>query len=111
MAEPLAETLRQACEFVVIGLPSAIMRTAMKKGRTWRDVVANAGSAMVVAPLAGFAAEGLGLNNGLVFVVVGVATLMGSDLVAGAIKLGEEFKKDPRGTSQAWIDFWRGKGG
>lgn len=109
MAEGVIEAMREAGTFVLIGLPSAIARTLLKPGRTWRDFVANCGSALVVAPLAGHAAQGLGWNTGLVFVSVGVATLFGSDLLLGLLRLGEEFKSDPKGAVRGWVDWWRGR--
>jgi hypothetical protein len=104
--------LKDAASFTLIGAPAAIVRTLMKKDRTWRDFLANGASCAFVSPLAGWTATYVfppshGYNQGLIYVVIGVSTLLGKDLIEGMLREGESFRNDPRGTAQAWITFWK----
>jgi hypothetical protein len=108
----IPDFLKEAGVYTLIGAPAAIARTLMKKELTVRSVIANGASCTFVAPLAGWTANAMfpakdGHVSGLVCVVVGVATLLGKDLIAGVLREGEAFASSPRETMQAWLTFWK----
>jgi hypothetical protein len=112
VSSPILDFLKDAATFAFIGAPAAIVRTLMKKDRTWRDIFANGASCAFVSPLAGWTATAIfpplhGSTQGLVYVVIGVATLLGKDLIEGTLREGESFRSDPRRTVQEWLTFWR----
>lgn len=109
----LKDYLSDAASFTLIGAPAAIVRTFMRKEFTIGSFLANGASCAFVAPLAGwstshfFPPDHVGKPNGMVFVIIGVSTLLGKDLIEGVLREAATFRRDPRATAQTWITFWK----
>lgn len=107
------EFFKEAGSYTLIGAPAAIVRTLMRKEFTWRAFLSNAASCAFVAPMAGWTAshffpDKAGHTPGIVYVVIGISTLLGKDLIEGVLREGDAFRQDPRATLQAWLTFWKG---
>jgi uncharacterized membrane protein YeaQ/YmgE (transglycosylase-associated protein family) len=109
----LKDFFSEATSYALIGAPAAIARTIMKRDYTVKGFLANVASCVIVSPLAGWLGSAWfppkdGHVSGMVYVVIGGATLLGKDILDGLLREGETFAKDPRSTAQAWIAFWKG---
>lgn len=113
MFSGLSDFLKDAFAFTLIGAPAAIARTLMKREFTWTAILSNGASCAFVAPLAGwtanylFPATAAGETQGITYVIIGVSTLLGKDMIEGVLREGDNFRQDPRGTAQAWLTFWK----
>jgi hypothetical protein len=108
----LIDFLKDAGAFTLIGAPAAVVRTIMRREFTVHSFLSNGASCAFVSPLAGWTAGYFfppndGHTQGIVYVIIGVSTLLGKDLIDGLLVIGDDFRKAPRETFQKWLGAWR----
>ena len=91
-----------------LGLMFGFIRGMIKKdGLTVTGWVITIFISVNVAVIAGQAGEALELNNGLIYAVVAIASLISKDLASGLVMLGEQAARNPKEFWQNVGDTWR----